>query len=196
MATTTKASSKSKKGEYAKMENMEIKCSAEPPVSSSSSSNAEMQQSIHQLMNAVDVSQRTGDSSPQENKELKRRVHHEDVTTSNSEWEGITVRHDGAEHGVASMAQEWTDECETGPKVLGAAEAKALAWRAERILPECMETLVQHRIPVLYEIACGPSSVLAENLRSMTGRGDAAQRFAYWNGYDVSTTTGVRAVIS
>ena len=97
---------------------------------------------------------------------------------------------------VASMAQEWTDEPATEPKVLGVSEAKALAWRAERILPECMETLVQHGRPVLYEIACGPNSVLTEKVRAATGREDSAQRFAFWNGYDVSTSMGVRAIMS
>ena len=74
---------------------------------------------------------------------------------------------------VASMAQEWTDEPATEPKVMDVSEAKALAWRAERILPECMETLVQHGRPVLYEIACGPNSVLTEKVRAATGREDS-----------------------
>lgn len=97
---------------------------------------------------------------------------------------------------VASMAQEWTDEPATEPKVMDVSEAKALAWRAERILPECMETLVQHGRPVLYEIACGPNSVLTEKVRAATGREDSAQRFAFWNGHDVSTSMGVRAIMS
>ena len=97
---------------------------------------------------------------------------------------------------AASMVDEWTDEPETEPKVMSVSEAKALAWRAERFLPECMESLVQCRRPVLYEIACGPNSVLTEKVRAMSGREDAAQRFAYWNGYDVSTSLGVRSIVS
>ena len=173
---------------------MEIKCRAEPSLQLQQQQRRDAAADSPVDECGEDVSQRTGNLSPGEqgieeaSASLRGRGH-------------FKQRVGGDQSGmvpnmVASMAQEATDEPETEPKVLGAAEAKALAWRAERILPECMETLVQHRIPVLYEIACGPSSVLAENLRSMTGRGDAAQRFAYWNGYDVSTTTGVRAVIS
>ena len=59
-----------------------------------------------------------------------------------------------------------------------------------------MEALVQAERPVLFKIACGPDSVLTENMRGMTGRESSAKRFAFWNGYDVSTSQGVRSIIA
>ena len=56
--------------------------------------------------------------------------------------------------------------------------------------------IVHAERPVLFEIACGPDSVLTENVRGMTGRDSSAKRFAFWNGCDVSTSQGVRSIIA
>ena len=78
---------------------------------------------------------------------------------------------------------------------LSASEARSLEWRSNRILPECMEALVQARRPVLYEVACGPQSRLSEKMQQLTGSQDSCRRFAFWNGYDVGTSVGVRGII-
>ena len=56
--------------------------------------------------------------------------------------------------------------------------------------------IVQAEGSVLFDIACGPDSVLTENMRGMTGCESSAKRFAFWNGYDVSTSQGVRSIIA
>lgn len=89
MIAAPKTSNKLKKGGITQVDKLEAKNSEVTASPGASSSNAEMQQSIHQLMNAVKRTEL--ESVRQENKESKRRVHHsEDVTTSNSEWEGVS----------------------------------------------------------------------------------------------------------
>ena len=78
---------------------------------------------------------------------------------------------------------------------LSVSESRSLEWKSSRILPECMEALVQARRPVLYEVACGPNSRLNEKMKQMTGREDSCKRFAFWNGFDVGTSVGVRGII-
>jgi hypothetical protein len=91
MIPAPKTSNKQKKGGTAQGSKMEIKTNEEIVSQGTSSSNAEMQQSIQQLMSAVKSLATELESVRQENKESKRRVHHsEDVTTSNSEWEGVS----------------------------------------------------------------------------------------------------------
>ena len=91
MIPAAKTSNKQKKVGTAQGSKMEIKTNEEIVSQGASSSNAEMQQSIQQLMGAVKSLATELESVRQENKESKRRVHHsEDVTTSNSEWEGVS----------------------------------------------------------------------------------------------------------
>ena len=97
---------------------------------------------------------------------------------------------------VDHMTCDWTDEPESEPKKLSLHESKALDWKGERILPDCLEELVQLRRPVLFEIACSPDSVLSEKMRAATKSEHSAKRLAFWNGYDVSTNLRVRAVLS
>jgi len=91
MIPAAKTSNKQKKVGTAQGSKMEIKTNEEIVSQGASSSNAEMQQSIQQLMGAVKSLATELESVRQENKESKRRVHHsEDVTTSNSEWDGVS----------------------------------------------------------------------------------------------------------
>ena len=48
----------------------------------------------------------------------------------------------------------------------------------------------------MYEIACGPNSILWEKMKQLTKQEESARRFAFWNGYDVSSSQGVRAIIA
>ena len=84
-------------------------------------------------------------------------------------------------------------ECQS--RELSLSEIRTLSWKAERLLPECMEALVQARKPILFELACAPDSVLTKQMQQITNRPSSAQRFAYWNGYDIGTNTGVRAIL-
>ena len=107
----------------------------------------------------------------------------------------------GSEPGMNLPSMYNSDGEETEEPILSASklslqEARALDWKGERLMPECMEALVQMRRPVLYEIACGPDSVLTEKVRDATGSKESAKRFAFWNGYDVGSTTGVRAILA
>ena len=84
-------------------------------------------------------------------------------------------------------------ECES--RELSLSEVKTLSWKAERLLPDSMEALVQTRKPILFELACAPDSVLSKQMQLITNRSSSAQRFAYWNGHDIGTNTGVRAIL-
>ena len=84
-------------------------------------------------------------------------------------------------------------ECQS--RELSLSEIRTLSWKAERLLPESMEALVQARKPILFELACAPDSVLTKQMQQITNRPSSAQRFAYWNGYDIGTNTGVRAIL-
>lgn len=86
------------------------------------------------------------------------------------------------------------EEPEARPGVLSHSEARSFDWQASRVIPESFEALVQLRRPILYEIACGPDSVMSAKMIQLTKRDDAARRFSFWNGYDVSSSQGVRSV--
>ena len=90
---------------------------------------------------------------------------------------------------------ELMDAPECQSRELSLSEIRTLSWKAERLLPECMEALVQARKPILFELACAPDSVLTKQMQQITNRPSSAQRFAYWNGYDIGTNTGVRAIL-
>lgn len=89
-----------------------------------------------------------------------------------------------------------TDNALTQMAQVSTSEARSLESQSERLLPECFEGLAQHGRPVLFEIACSPDSVLTEKMQKLTKRVDSAKRFSFWNGYDVSTSQGVRAIIA
>ena len=91
--------------------------------------------------------------------------------------------------------QDEMDDTETRVGELSLSQARTLDWQASRLMPECMETLVQFGRPILYEIACAPDSVLSGKMQKLCQRSDAAKRLAFWNGYDVSSSQGVRAII-
>lgn len=80
--------------------------------------------------------------------------------------------------------------------MLSHAEARSFDWQASRVIPESFEALVQFRKPILYEIACSPDSVLSAKMIQLTKREDVARRFSFWNGYDVSSSQGVRSIIA
>ena len=96
---------------------------------------------------------------------------------------------------AAHMNYEDDSELSAELGSLSVSESRSLEWKSSRILPECMEALVQAKRPVLYEVACGPNSRLNEKMKQMTGREDSCKRFAFWNGFDVGTSVGVRGII-
>ena len=79
-------------------------------------------------------------------------------------------QHGVNENMLPKTPGEETDDETSAERVgkLSLSASRSLAWQAERLLPECMETLVQSERPVLFETACGPDSVLTENMRGMT----------------------------
>lgn len=97
---------------------------------------------------------------------------------------------------MGHLADEETEDEEMRKQPLEALTAKSLEWRSERLLPASVEILARLKHPVLYEIACGPHSLITEKMRELAGSEAAAKRFAFWNGYDLSSTVGVRAVLA
>ncbi len=94
----------------------------------------------------------------------------------------------------ASMNQAWDLECPV--KKLEPSRQRQLHVASERLIPDAFQGLISTGRPILFEVACGPDSVLTSKMQQMTGKKESARRFAYWNGYDLSTSTGVRAVLS
>lgn len=92
------------------------------------------------------------------------------------------------------MNQAWDLECPV--KQLDSSQRRQLDLASERLIPEAFQGLISTGRPILFEVACGPDSVLTSKMQQMTGKTESARRFAYWNGYDLSTSTGVRAVIA
>ena len=66
---------------------------------------------------------------------------------------------------------------------------------AERATPDQFMNLVHYDRPVLFELACGPSSRLTDEMRKQTKRESSAQRLSFWNGFDFTSNTGVRAAM-
>ena len=107
---------------------------------------------------------------------------------------------------ICSLAGESEEGCGHGPRSQRDVVQGDAAWRLQEQEQRCGNCLsnrqqqlrrhVQLRKPVLYEIACGPDSVLTEKVRAATGSQESAKRFSSWNGYDVSSTTGLRAIIA
>ena len=97
---------------------------------------------------------------------------------------------------VTFEAEELMDSPETRAGQLSLPRARALDWQASRLIPELLEALTQLKRPILYEIACGPNSILSGKMKQLTKQEESARRFAFWNGYDVSSSQGVRAIIA
>ena len=80
--------------------------------------------------------------------------------------------------------------------VLSERETKLLSLQAMEELPAAFGELIRYERPLLFEVACGPDSLLTDTMRKMTGRESAAERLSFWNGYDLATSTGVRKAIN
>ena len=92
------------------------------------------------------------------------------------------------------MNQAW--DLETREKPLDVQLARQFDFQAERLVPDAFQSLVTHGRAALFEVACGPDSLLTAKMRQLTGRESSAERLSFWNGYDMTTSLGVRAVIS
>ena len=92
------------------------------------------------------------------------------------------------------MSQAW--DLETREKPLDVHLARQFDFQAERLVPDAFQSLVTHGRAALFEVACGPDSLLTAKMRQLTGRDSSAERLSFWNGYDMTTSLGVRAVIS
>ena len=79
--------------------------------------------------------------------------------------------------------------------LLGSRKAQALEEQAWSVVPDLFHSLVSYKRPVLMEIACGPNSVLSEQVQKRMGRESAAVRCSIWNGCDLSTKEGLRHVL-
>ena len=75
-------------------------------------------------------------------------------------------------------------------------QAREVSFKAMREIPEAFEDLVRSGRPLLYEIACGPDSVLTNTMRKKIGRESAAERLSFWNGFDLATSFGVRKTLN
>ena len=75
------------------------------------------------------------------------------------------------------------------------AEARHIEFLGERATPEAFQALVTFGRPLLFELACGPESVLTKSMHQLTGDESSAQRLSFWNGFDFSTSLGVRSAI-
>lgn len=74
--------------------------------------------------------------------------------------------------------------------------ARKLDVMAARMGPDNFQEVVASRRPLLFEIACGPDSVLTTNMRKLTGKENSAERLSFWNGYDLTKSQGVRSVMA
>lgn len=83
----------------------------------------------------------------------------------------------------------------TGPRVLSAAAARHLEQESHRIAPRIFQELVKQRKTLLLEVACGPESVLSQELQTQMGYPEAAVRCAHWNGHDLTTGEGVQLIL-
>ena len=79
---------------------------------------------------------------------------------------------------------------------LDSATCERLRKAANRCDPDMFQALVSHGRPLLFEIACSPESRMTSCMQQMCGEPEKARRFAFWNGYDLSTNTGVRGIMS
>lgn len=81
-------------------------------------------------------------------------------------------------------------------KSLDRSTARKLDVMAARMGPDNFQEVVASRRPLLFEIACGPDSVLTTNMRKLTGKENSAERLSFWNGYDLTKSQGVRSVMA
>ena len=98
----------------------------------------------------------------------------------------------GAESSVY-YGYDWFDAKQ---RTLDRSVAKSLEYRGERAMPEAFQALVQFKRPLLFELARGPDFVLMKKMHQLTGSESSAQRLSFWNGYDFSTSLGVRSAIT
>ena len=91
------------------------------------------------------------------------------------------------------MNQTWDLDAKT--RILDVSLARSLDFQAERLMPDAFQSLVGHQRPMLFEIACGPDSLLTKKMQQLTRNPNSAKRLSFWNGYDMTTSVGVRAVI-
>ena len=79
---------------------------------------------------------------------------------------------------------------------LDEATCERLKQAAYRCEPDVFQSLVSHGRPVLFEIACSPESRLSACMQQMCQEPEKVRRFAFWNGYDISKSSGVRSIMS
>ena len=128
-----------------------------------------------------------GERSPSEDHQFRGRSFFERM--GNHDQPAVTVLRD-----EGHMSQAW--DLETREKPLDVHLARHLDFQAERLVPNAFQSLVTHGRAVLFEVACGPDSLLTAKMRQLTGSESSAERLSFWNGYDMTTSLGVRAVIN
>lgn len=65
----------------------------------------------------------------------------------------------------------------------------------EGLLPEALQSLVVSGRSRLLEVACSPDSILTTTMHDLTKNPQSAHRCSLWNGCDLRTGVGVRAVL-
>ena len=104
---------------------------------------------------------------------------HAAVNLTDEEATGVGVQE-------ANMSQNW--DLQTSSKTLDVTLARHLDFQAEWLVPG-------DQTPLLFEIACRPDSLLTAKMRQLTKSDSSAERLWYWNGFDTTSSVGVRAVI-
>ena len=94
-----------------------------------------------------------------------------------------------AEHEICGLGEMGVS------RTLDPVKAQLLSAMADRVVPDHFQSLVSYERPILFEVACSPDSVLTEHMQKKMQSSTAAQRFAHWNGYDLTKGHGVRSVI-
>ena len=111
---------------------------------------------------------------------------------------GEDVRHSLTVNPTGSPTYEPDDGL--GPtgfvKSLDPSTARKLDVMAARMGPDNFQEVVASGRPLLFEIACGPESLLTTHMKKLTGKESSAQRLSFWNGYDLTKSQGVRSVMS
>ena len=79
--------------------------------------------------------------------------------------------------GEDHMSQAW--DLETREKPLDVHLARQLDFQAERLVPDAFQSLVTHGRAALFEVACGPDSLLTAKMRQLTGRDSSAERLSF-----------------
>ena len=92
---------------------------------------------------------------------------------------------------------EWQadDDNDIVPRDLPEQLAMSLEWKTHRVVPDALSQLYQNNRPLLFEVACSPNSILTSTVQRMTGNPESARRLSFFNGFDLSSGTGVRQVL-